>query len=575
MAERARAVIEQPAIEIEAHDYSKEELKRVYANLPSVEKDGRTIRFYNSAFKKIYKEGGLFAKIIPQLDQILEQAHFAYSRPDEYGGQVRPDGTIHKEHPNVRSFDNYVGKVLMDGKEYYVRITVQDNRSSDSGTHSFMATEVEIYEETANGLSLPITTRARGTIDGIVDAKIREFFESAKKYPDYMDDTLPPEDKTGVSFRTAEGYGRDKRIEDQVLKMAVDMADRYKNDMSVKDAAIETLGKVTGNLRKAMAAQRTLDYNIARNITEMADVLISSEAFSPTQPGEARRLYNIVRRGLGHTIKDMNGEERVTQSDKDFAEATEALMDLFIDNQLRVTSQFLRDAMKIRGSKVNARGVEVAGKLDVSGQVMMRSMQECMGMSEAAIRDRLGAIEDHIAAGSETASAEKMGVVLALQYATEVTGRKEQERQMKLDLEDLKKQWDPHMSGDARTAYYEQKRALRDSIRQIRCERAEAMRQLGSQIGNEVRYSMERVKAFHEQEKERIDQIRHDANSDMQGRPATESGRKGSATDKLSNLVGQTLLAPAATFEQLMRVFGSKSIAAGSETASAEKMGVV
>ena len=560
MAERARAVTEQPAIEIETHDYSKEELKRVYANLPSVEKDGRTIRFYNSAFKKIYKEGGLFAKIIPQLHQILEQAHFAYSRPDEYGGQVRPDGTIHKQHPNVRSFDNYVGKVLMDGKKYYVRITVQDNRSSDSGTHSFMATEVEIYEETANGLSLPITTRARGTIDGIVDAKIREFFESAKKYPEYMDDTLPPEDKTGVSLRSAEGYGADKRIEDQVLKMAVDMANRYKNDMSVKDAAIETLGKVIGNLRKAMVAQRTLDYNIARNITEMADVLISSEAFSPTQPGEARRLYNIVRRGLGHTIKDMNGEERVTQSDKDFAEATEALMDLFIDNQLRVTSQFLRDAMKIRGSKVNARGVEVAGKLDVSGQVMMRSMQECMGMSEAAIRDRLGAIEDHIAAGSETASAEKMGVVLALQYATEVTGRKEQERQMKLDLEDLKKQWDPHMSGDARTAYYEQKRALRDSIRQIRCERAEAMRQLGSQIGNEVRYSMERVKAFHEQEKERIEEIRHSANSDMQGRPATESGREGSATDKLSNLVGQTLLAPAATFEQLMRVFGSKSI---------------
>ncbi len=68
-----------------------------------------------------------------------------------------------------------------------------------------------------------------------------------------------PEDKTGVSFRSAEGYGRDKRIEDQVLKMAVDMADRYKSDMSVKDAAIETLGKVTGNLRKAMTARRDED----------------------------------------------------------------------------------------------------------------------------------------------------------------------------------------------------------------------------------------------------------------------------------------------------------------------------
>ena len=68
-----------------------------------------------------------------------------------------------------------------------------------------------------------------------------------------------PEDKTGVSYRTKDGYGADKRIEDQVLKMAVDMADRYKSDMSVKDAAIKTLGKVTGNLRKAMAARRHED----------------------------------------------------------------------------------------------------------------------------------------------------------------------------------------------------------------------------------------------------------------------------------------------------------------------------
>ena len=176
---RADAIEKLAPINIVGNTKSEIELKEEYKNLPSVEKDGKLIAFYNSAFKKIYKEGGLFAQVVPQLDEILNQSILAYSEADNLGGIIRPDGSTHKEHPNVTQFLNYVGKVDIKGKEYYVRTTVQEEKSGQTGTHAYMVTEVSLYENATAGLSLPITTRARGTFDGVVDTKLQQFFDYA------------------------------------------------------------------------------------------------------------------------------------------------------------------------------------------------------------------------------------------------------------------------------------------------------------------------------------------------------------------------------------------------------------
>ena len=179
--ERAKAIAHLKPVLVERNEMSKEELRQIYNALPDAVKDGRSISFYHSAFKKIYKEKGVFKHVVPYLKDLLEGSVFAYSEGDNLGGMVRPDKTVHKEHPNVSAFDNYVGKIRLDGKDFYVRFTVQQSEGNNSGTHSFMVTEVDLYEKTANGLSLPITTRARGTTDGIVDAKLRQFFDEARR----------------------------------------------------------------------------------------------------------------------------------------------------------------------------------------------------------------------------------------------------------------------------------------------------------------------------------------------------------------------------------------------------------
>ena len=70
--ERLRAIRALDPIVVEHNDLSKDELREVYGSLPGVEKDGRLVEFYRSAFKKIYKEGGLFGQIVPVLDDVLD-----------------------------------------------------------------------------------------------------------------------------------------------------------------------------------------------------------------------------------------------------------------------------------------------------------------------------------------------------------------------------------------------------------------------------------------------------------------------------------------------------------------------
>lgn len=115
---------------------------------------------------------------MPVLDEVMKQSVLAYSENDSYGGMIRPDGSVHKEHKNVKSFDNYVGKVNIAGHEYYVRTTVQRS-VGESGTHSFFVSDVEVYRNPAESRTIPITSRGTTDYSGIVDAKLQQFSERA------------------------------------------------------------------------------------------------------------------------------------------------------------------------------------------------------------------------------------------------------------------------------------------------------------------------------------------------------------------------------------------------------------
>ena len=180
---KAKAIRGLKAISITKNTFNREEIKEKYGQIGEVENknDGRKVTFYKGIFGKMYKEGGLFTQITPQLKELFENSILAYSEIDNLAGTQRADGTIHKEHRNISSYDNYVAKAQIDNKEYYVRFTVQNETDGRRGNHSLMVTNVSLYENTINVASTSAKLGERLDIDSIIDAKLQQFFESARK----------------------------------------------------------------------------------------------------------------------------------------------------------------------------------------------------------------------------------------------------------------------------------------------------------------------------------------------------------------------------------------------------------
>ena len=203
--ERLRAIRALVPVAVERNNMSRAELFAEYRTLPDVAKDGINIQFLRTAFGKNYKEGGLFAQVVPQLDALLEGSILAYSEKDSLGGMQRPDGTEHKAHPNVISFDNYVNKALIADKEYYVRMTVQKTRDNTTGLHSCFVSNVDIYEKTATSeTDSAIVRRPNQPYDGITDAKLQKFFERASSEElelDKADRVMELSERLGMGVR--------------------------------------------------------------------------------------------------------------------------------------------------------------------------------------------------------------------------------------------------------------------------------------------------------------------------------------------------------------------------------------
>ena len=179
---RAEEIRNMPAIPIKKHDTSREYVREKYNSLGTAinKRDGKKVTFYHGVFGKMWRgENSLFAKIAPQLNDLFESSIYGFSSEDLLAGKKRPDGTIHKVHRNIDNYDYYVGKALINGKDYYVRFTVQNSEmKGNSGVHDVMVTDVSIYENSTGDASTSrrITGErlvANGTIS---DAKLMHLF---------------------------------------------------------------------------------------------------------------------------------------------------------------------------------------------------------------------------------------------------------------------------------------------------------------------------------------------------------------------------------------------------------------
>ena len=348
--------------------------------------------------------------------------------------------------------------------------------------------------------------------------------------------------ENGIMFRE----GSDE-LKDVVEKMKADVERLHEGELDDLRSGARAIGGRLSELNKAMRLQRAYDMSTVASVTELAKTMLKNGLLSEMSDYDVRRLLSVVN--------NVHGKG-------DIRPYVQKVVDMMVGNRLRNVSKAFDKLLAMRGKKVDARGVEVQGELDLAGQRMADVVWKGIGMSDDDVADMCADAQDRMmsANGAEAAAAatDYAGWQIVMRYNETIRDSKSEEVRLREDLKRAKEDYDAGRM--TREAYMEFRESTNDAIRENRIERAEAYEDLYEQLGGAYGKSIKRAADFKAAEKTRVLEIQHNANSDMEGRPA-RSYRKDTAVDKVLNSSPiQLLFAPLGTFDQMLRMFGSKNV---------------
>ena len=346
----------------------------------------------------------------------------------------------------------------------------------------------------------------------------------------------------GIMFRDG-----DMGLEETITKMKVEASQANADNWQAKQDAMRAIGGNLNKLRQAMARQRAYDLSTVKSITELAKVLLENGFLDDLSKYETKRILSAVN--------NVHGKQ-------DVSDYVQKVMDIMVDNQLRMGANQLGKLLSIRGSRVDARGIEVQGQLDPEGQRIAQVVRKATSLPKENIEERIADCTNRMSsddnAVAEEAAIEYSGLLLAHQFVEDITESKAEEKALRESIKEAKADLDAGtMEADAYREYVE---STNDAIRQNKIERAEAYRSIVEQVGGVLGGSVERAKAWREAEKQRVETIHHNANSDMTGRPNDEHHKESKAQKIANNSIVRFVLAPLGTFDQMLRMFGKKSV---------------
>lgn len=367
---------------------------------------------------------------------------------------------------------------------------------------------------------------------------------AAKVVKDFVNPKVSDENVAdeGIMFRDG-----DMGLEETITKMKVEASQANADNWQAKQDAMRAIGGNLNKLRQAMARQREYDLSTVKSITDLAKVLLENGLLDDLSKYETKRILSAVN--------NVHGKQ-------DVSDYVQKVMDIMVDNQLRMGANQLGKLLSIRGSRVDARGIEVQGQLDPEGQRIAQVVRKATSLPKENIEERIADCTNRMSSGdnavAEEAAIEYSGLLLAHQFVEDITESKAEEKALRESIKEAKADLDAGtMEADAYREYVE---STNDAIRQNKIERAEAYRSIVEQVGGVLGGSVERAKAWREAEKQRVETIHHNANSDMTGRPNDEHHKESKAQKIANNSIVRFVLAPLGTFDQMLRMFGKKSV---------------
>lgn len=346
----------------------------------------------------------------------------------------------------------------------------------------------------------------------------------------------------GMKFRDG-----DMGLDETITQMKIAAGQANADNWQAKQEAMKAIGGNLNKLRQAMARQREYDLSTVKSITDLAKVLLDNGLLDDLSKYETKRILSAVNNAHGK---------------QDTSNQVAKVMDIMVDNQLRMGANMLGRLLSTRGSRVDARGIEVQGQFDPDGQTIAQVVRKATSLPKADIEERIAEALNRMGSNDQAvaneAALEYSGLLLAHQFAEDITDSKAEEKALRDSIKQAKEDLDAGMM--EKDAYNEYVAATNDAIRQNKIERAEAYRSIVEQVGSVLGGSVERAKQWREAEKQRVEAIHHNANSDMVGRPTDEHHKEDKVQKIANNSAVRFLLAPLGTFDQMLRMFGKKSV---------------
>ena len=346
----------------------------------------------------------------------------------------------------------------------------------------------------------------------------------------------------GMKFRDG-----DMGLDETITQMKIAASQANADNWQAKQEAMKAIGGNLNKLRQAMARQREYDLSTVKSISDLAKVLLDNGLLDDLSKYETKRILSAVNNAHGK---------------QDTSNQVAKVMDIMVDNQLRMGANMLGRLLSTRGSRVDARGIEVQGQLDPDGQTIAQVVRKATSLPKADIEERIAEALNRMGsddqAVADEAALEYSGLLLAHQFAEDITDSKAEEKALRDSIKQAKEDLDAGMM--EKDAYNEYVAATNDAIRQNKIERAEAYRSIVEQVGSVLGGSVERAKQWREAEKQRVEAIHHNANSDMVGRPTDEHHKEDKVQKIANNSAVRFLLAPLGTFDQMLRMFGKKNV---------------
>lgn len=490
---------------------------------------------------------GVHAAVMDKLDKVINESIEIEEHPDikKKDGERKWDNGFNKGILMHR----FAAAVRIGDEIYRVKTTMKEyeNPQKANGHYTYEVTKIEVLDEQSN------TPNGRSNVSDVFVSGVKllnnleKSYDSGKKI---LDESKIADESTDL-FRDpdeTEDIWNDQSLglQERITAAATRLANNHRDNKTLRNDAMRAIGGNLSDLRKAMSLQRTFDMTTVKRVADLACVLMNNGYLNGLTQQEVKRLLAAVKNSVGHN--DIEGD-------------VQKVMDIMVDNQLKHAEDTLHELEAIRGSKVDARGVEVQGQLDPAGAHTMKVFKKTRGWEKTDIEEAISEAQQRMGSSdvavADEAALEYTGLQLALEYAENIKDSKVEERKLR---EEIKQAHDDASERDRATDSYRQYIAsLQEAIRQNKIERAQSYFDLVGRLSDSLRESIANAKDFKEAEKQRIREIQHNANSDMEGRPSDEHYKPTFADKFVNNSFVSFLFAPLATFDQMLRMFGGKS----------------